>query len=141
MSIRAGGGHRPGSHVRDGRPAALGSPLVSSDLRAAVERAVLDAGLIPSAGVLFWAAGPAYETAAEARAARALGADAANMSCLPELHAAAASGIRAACLSRITNHTANCSVRRTDHEEIVRKGIHAVASLERIVTILAGRIG
>jgi purine-nucleoside phosphorylase len=118
-----------------------GESIISTDLCSTVERAVHRAGIVPFRGVLFWTSGPAYETAAEARAALALGADAANMSCLPELLAARRSGVRAACLSRITNHTANCSAHRTDHEGIVRRAREAVASLARIVVELARHVG
>jgi len=129
-----------GDTKTDGTAAGVGG-LIDTHLSDSVARAVQCAGLTPHRGTVYWTQGPCYETAAEARAARALGADAANMSCLPELLAARRSGTRAACLSWITNHTVNCSTRRTDHGEVVRKGERAVQSLARIVVALARGIG
>ncbi len=140
-SMGRGGGQRGAPIARGVEIPGSGESIIPADLCSAVEHAVHRAGIVPFKGILFWTAGPAYETAAEARAALALHADAANMSCLPELLAARRSGVRAACLSRITNHTANCSAHRTDHEGIVRRGRGAVSSLARIVVELARHVG
>lgn len=136
-----GGDRGGGSIARGVEIPGSGESIITADFCSAVERAARRAGIVPFRGILFWTAGPAYETAAEARAALLLDADAANMSCLPELLAARRSGVRAACLSRITNHTANCSVHRTDHEGVVRRGRGAVSSLARIVVELARLLG
>lgn len=117
-----------------------GGLLIDTYLRDMVAGAVRCVGMTPHAGNVYWTQGPCYETAAEARAAQVFGADAANMSCLPELLAARRTGVAAACLSWITNHTANCSPHRTDHEEIVRMGERSVHTLARIVAELARRI-
>lgn len=132
---RAGWEARP-----DGAIAGCG-PLIDAHLRDLVVHAMHQAGITPCEGTLYWTPGPCYETAAEARAARGLGADAANMSCLPELLVARRAGIGAACLSWITNQTANCSPDRTDHGEIVRMGEGVVRSLARIVAALTRRLG
>ena len=138
---RRGDSERGGWEMRPDGIITDGGLLVDGHLRDLVTLAVHQSGITPRAGILYWTPGPCYETAAEARAARALGADAANMSCLPELLAARRAGIGAACLSWITNHTANCSVSRTDHEEIVRMGKQTVQSLARIVAELAHLLG
>jgi purine-nucleoside phosphorylase len=87
-------------------------------------------------GVLLWNPGPAYETESEARAARFLGADAVNMSALPELVAADRTGIDAACLSWITNYTANVEAGRTEHADVVRMGPKGVKILLRLLEAL-----
>ena len=87
-------------------------------------------------GVLCWTSGPAYETAAEARFAVSLGADAVTMSSLPELIAARRLGLEAASLGWITNHTANISRRRTEHAHVVGMGEAGVRALETILTAL-----
>jgi purine-nucleoside phosphorylase len=84
-------------------------------------------------GTLFWTPGPVYETAAEARAAFALGADAASMSALPELAAARKVRMETAVMSLITNHTANVSQDRTAHHDVVRRGRNGAKILLEIL--------
>jgi purine-nucleoside phosphorylase len=57
-------------------------------------------------GVYAWFTGPSFETPAEIRAARALGADAVGMSTVPEVIIARRLGLRVAALSMITNRAA-----------------------------------
>jgi purine-nucleoside phosphorylase len=109
------------------------SPLISEQFRTLVSRASLRAGVGLENGTLFWTPGPNYETAAEAIVAQRLGADAATMSPLPELVEAAKIGMEAACLSWITNHTANVSREETGHEKVVRMGKVGAGTLLRIV--------
>jgi len=80
-------------------------------------------------GTLCWTSGPVYETAAEARAAALMGADAATMSSYPELIAARREGLEAASLGLITNQAANVSGGRTDHAEVMCAGGAGVRSL------------
>lgn len=141
LPSRGGYLKREGLEVGPNRINTGGGLLIDTHLRDLVAHVVHQSGITPRAGILYWTPGPCYETAAEARAARALGADAANMSCLPELLAARRAGVGAACLSWITNHTANCSPCRTDHEQIVRMGGQRVRSLARIVAALAHHLG
>jgi purine-nucleoside phosphorylase len=138
---RGGDVNRARRETRPNGTISGGTPLIDVRLRDLVVRALHQSSITPYGGTLYWAPGPCYETAAEARVARALGADAANMSCLPELLAARRAGIGAACLSWITNQTANCSPDRTDHEEVVRMGEGAVRPLARIIAALAYRLG
>jgi len=116
-----------------GSPIAGNTPLISERLRSLVLRASLRAAVELETGTLFWTPGPNYETAAEAVAAQRLGADAATMSPLPELVESAKIGIEAACLSWITNHTANVSRAETGHEKVVRMGKSGAGTLLRIV--------
>jgi len=57
-------------------------------------------------GVYLAASGPSYETPAEIRAYRTLGADAVGMSTVPEATLANAAGLRVAGISCITNFAA-----------------------------------
>jgi len=116
-----------------GRRMAGNAPLISERFRSLVSRASLRAGVELENGTLFWTPGPNYETAAEAAAAQRLGADAATMSPLPELVESAKIGMEAACLSWITNHTANVSRTETGHEKVVRMGKSGAGTLLRIV--------
>ena len=116
-----------------GRSEAGNTPLISGKFRGLVKRASLRAGIELEDGTLFWTPGPNYETAAEAIAAQRLGADAATMSPLPELVESARIGLEAACLSWITNHTANVSRSETGHEKVVRMGKRGAGTLLMIV--------
>lgn len=71
-------------------------------------------------GVYFYFTGPAYETPAEIRMARTLGADVVGMSTFPEALAAAHCGIRVASISYISNMAAGITNKKLDHEEVIR---------------------
>jgi purine-nucleoside phosphorylase len=70
-------------------------------------------------GVYVFSPGPAYETPAEIRAYRTLGADAVGMSTVPEAVMAHAGGIRVAALSCITNMAAGLHATKLNHEEVL----------------------
>lgn len=126
----------PGPAGRSG-----GAPLVSAGLSAALERAAVEARVPLARGILCWTGGPAYETAAEARAAAFMGAHAATMSSLPELLAARRLRIEAACLSWITNDTAAVSGERTDHADVLAGGEAGARSLGALVAAFLRRRG
>ena len=62
--------------------------------------------------------GPQYETGAEIRMARTMGADAAGMSTVPEVIAARHAGMRIAGISCITNMAAGILDQPLSHEEV-----------------------
>jgi purine-nucleoside phosphorylase len=116
------------------------TPIVSRELSAELRRSARAARVPMAEGVLAWTIGPTYETAAEARAAAFMGADAATMSSLPELLAARRIGIEAACMSWITNYTATISEGPTDHAEVLGGGDAGARSLGALVAaFLRGR--
>lgn len=78
--------------------------------------------------------GPTYETPAEIRMFRALGADAIGMSTVLEAMAAHAMGTRVLGLSLITNHAAGVSKARLSHGEVVAAGKEAEERLHQLVT-------
>jgi purine-nucleoside phosphorylase len=83
------------------------------------ERVTLESGVY--AGVL----GPSYETPAEIRMLRWMGADAVGMSTIAEAVAAHASGARVAAISCITNAAAGITESPLSHEEVIRAGREA----------------
>lgn len=107
--------------------------LISADFGKEIATSAFKGGVDIRRGVLFWTPGPVYETAAEARAAFELGADAASMSALPELAAARKGRMKTAVMSLITNHTANVSRDRTAHRDIVRRGSEGATALLAIL--------
>jgi len=66
-------------------------------------------------GVYLWCLGPQFETPAEIRAFRALGADAVGMSTVPETILARHAGMRVLALSLITNLAAGMSGEQLSH--------------------------
>jgi purine-nucleoside phosphorylase len=116
--------------------------LLSRPLARAILDASREAAVPVEEGTLCWTSGPTYETAAEARAAARMGADAVTMSSFPELVAARSFGLEAACLSWITNDTAHVSRGRTDHAGVVAMGEAGARSLEQVLAaLLASRAG
>lgn len=72
-------------------------------------------------GIYAFSTGPAYETPAEVRALRALGADAVGMSTVPEAVLAHACGLRVAALSCITNLAAGLTAKPLSHAEVLEE--------------------
>jgi len=88
-------------------------------LATALEEAARGIGQPLRAGVYLQMIGPSYETPAEVRMARTLGADAVGMSTVPEVIAAAQMGLPVAGISCITNLAAGLSQHPLTHQEVV----------------------
>jgi purine-nucleoside phosphorylase len=78
--------------------------------------------------------GPSYETPAEIRMARTLGADAVGMSTVPEVIAARHMGMRVLALSCLTNMAAGVSGEPLDHREVLLVGERVRSTLIEILT-------
>jgi len=98
-------------------------------LRDAAQRACAEAGVACHRGVYVAMTGPSYETPAEIRMARALGADAVGMSTVPEVIAARHMGLRVVGLSCLTNMAAGLLDRKLDHREVLETGERVKAAL------------
>jgi purine-nucleoside phosphorylase len=86
-------------------------------MRAAIEQAARATGTMLHKGVYMWFSGPSFETPAEIRMARALGADAVGMSTVPEVILARFLGLRVAACSVITNLAAGMTGAELSHQE------------------------
>lgn len=90
-------------------------------------------GLNLREGILAGVTGPNYETPAEIRALKALGADAVGMSTVPELQRACAMSLPVIAISCITNRAAGLSNERLSHAEVLRQAARLVGSLHRLL--------
>ncbi|MDZ7377684.1 MAG: purine-nucleoside phosphorylase, partial [candidate division KSB1 bacterium] len=77
-------------------------------------------GIRLRSGVLICFQGPSYETPAEVRMARVMGADAGTMSTVPEVIAAKQQDMRVLGISCLTNLAAGLSDQKLSHEEVTR---------------------
>lgn len=71
-------------------------------------------------GTYMYVKGPNYETKAEIRAFRKMGADAVGMSTAPELMEAARLGIKTAAISMISNMAAGVTKGKLSHDEVAQ---------------------
>ncbi len=108
--------------------------------RAHARDAAARIGLELGEGVYAAWLGPAFETPAEIRMMRALGADLVGMSTVPEVLAARHMGIRCLALSCVTNAAAGVRPEPIDHERVLEVGARVagalVALLREVVPLL-----
>ncbi len=84
-------------------------------------------------GVYAWYSGPSFETPAEIRALRLLGADTVGMSTVPEVILARFLGLRVAAISTITNMAAGLGAEAISHEHTKAMAPLGAAKLERVL--------
>jgi purine-nucleoside phosphorylase len=84
-------------------------------------------------GVYAALAGPSYETPAEIRMLRALGADAVGMSTVPEAIVARHTGVKVLGISCITNMAAGVSDKPIEHSEVIETGERVRATFTELL--------
>ena len=84
--------------------------------------------------------GPTYETPAEIRALKRLGADAVGMSMVPEVLAARQLNVRVLALAIITNRAAGLSKHALSHDEVLAAGEKAARDLARLLGVLLPKV-
>ncbi|MCF3973675.1 purine-nucleoside phosphorylase [Paracoccus salsus] len=102
-------------------------------LRAELSAAARAEGVELPEGVYCWFSGPSFETPAEIRAARTLGADAVGMSTVPEIILARFLGLRCAAISVITNMGAGLSDEAISHDHTKAMAPIGAAKLEAVL--------
>jgi purine-nucleoside phosphorylase len=93
------------------------SEAYDAGLRRAALAAADEAQVELHQGVYMWFSGPSFETPAEIRAARILGADAVGMSTVPEVILARFLALRVLAFSVITNYGAGMASGELSHAE------------------------
>ena len=94
------------------------SKAYTPEYRSTAHEVAKKLGIKLDEGVYIGVTGPTYETPAEIRAYKTLGADAVGMSTVPEVIVAAHSGLKVLGISCITNHAAGFQ-EELNHEEVV----------------------
>jgi purine-nucleoside phosphorylase len=112
--------------------------VYSSSLRTTADQAGQGLGLALAHGVYAAVLGPSYETPAEIRYLRVIGADAVGMSTVPEALAARHMGIGVLGVSCITNAAAGTTPRPVDHAAVVETAHRVRATF---ISFLEGIIG
>jgi purine-nucleoside phosphorylase len=97
-------------------------------------------GLEVRRGIYAALSGPSYETPAEIRLLRTLGADAVGMSTVPEAIVARQMGIKILGLSCITNMAAGVIDEPIDHNEVLEIGLRVYSSLKELLLRIIPRI-
>lgn len=98
-----------------------------------VEERCIRVGVALSRGVYAMVSGPSYETRAEVRMLRRIGADAVGMSTLPEVLAARGWGMRSLGVSLITNIATGVSSHSVSHSDVLDVAARSVSTLRTVV--------
>ena len=110
-----------------------GEAYHSGELLALARQAAQEAGIPVREGVYAWCLGPTFETPAEIREIRALGGQAAGMSTVPEIRAAAEEGLKVLGISCLTNYAAGIREQPLNHEEVLETGQRVKQTFARLV--------
>jgi purine-nucleoside phosphorylase len=102
-------------------------------LIAALHEAARRADVELNEGVYMWFSGPSFETPAEIRAARILGADLVGMSTVPEVILARRAGLRCAAVSVVTNYAAGLAGGDPSHAETQAVAHEAADRFKRLL--------
>ncbi|HWX23719.1 MAG TPA: purine-nucleoside phosphorylase [Vicinamibacteria bacterium] len=117
------------------------SAAYDPELREIAARALAKAGFPARKGVYIAFSGPSYETPAEIRMARTMGADAVGMSTVPEVLAARHMGIRVLGISCLTNMAAGVVDQKLDHREVLEVGERVKSGLmEVLAQVIEGAV-
>jgi xanthosine phosphorylase len=105
------------------------SEAYDPELRAGLHRAADELGITLHDGVYLAVSGPSFETPAEIRAFRTLGADLVGMSTVPEAIVARHCGLRVAAVSVVTNLAEGMGEVALSHEQTLEEGKRGAAEL------------
>ena len=104
------------------------------EMRRQLKQLAAKHGIALPEGVYLMVLGPNFETAAEIRAFRILGADAVGMSTVPEVIAAVHAGVKVLAVSAITNFGTGLQTQPLSHEEAIANAARAGGNLTSLIT-------
>lgn len=114
------------------------SEVYSKQLRSVVSDVAKDQNVTLQEGVYAWWTGPTYETPAEIRMIRTLGADAVGMSTVPEALIARHAGIETVGISCLTNMACGILDQPLNHEEVIETAERVKSTFLKLVTEVIG---
>lgn len=109
-------------------------------LRAVLHAAADETGVALADGVYLAVSGPSFETPAEIRAFRTLGADAVGMSTVHETILARHAGLTVCAVSAISNLAEGMAETAVSHEQTLSDAGRAAGDLATLLTAFAGRL-
>ncbi|WP_392560831.1 purine-nucleoside phosphorylase [Orbus sturtevantii] len=110
------------------------SEVYSKKLRRIVLDAAEKLDITLQQGVYAWWTGPTYETPAEIRMIRTLGADAVGMSTVPEALIARHSGIETVGISCLTNMACGILDQPLSHDEVIETAARVKSTFLKLIT-------
>jgi purine-nucleoside phosphorylase len=110
------------------------SEAYSSEYRTIAKAAATELGTDLQEGVYAAVPGPSYETPAEIRYLRTIGADLVGMSTVPETIAANHAGMKVLAISCVTNMAAGILPRKLTHTEVLQTGARVQDILIKLLT-------
>jgi purine-nucleoside phosphorylase len=112
----------------------------SKEYREIAKAVALEQGIPLGEGVYAAMLGPSYETPAEIRFLRTIGADLVGMSTVPEVIVANHMGMRAVAISCVTNMAAGILPVKINHDEVLETGRRVRNTLVRLLKALVPRL-
>ena len=116
------------------------SEAYSPQYRATAKQVADELGIVVTEGVYAAVLGPSYETPAEIRFLRTIGADVVGMSTVPEVIVANHMGMKVLGLSCVTNMAAGILPQKIDHVEVLETGAMVRETLVRLLKALLPRL-
>ncbi len=113
--------------------------VYASRLRAIADRAAVAAGINVRHGIYVGLHGPSYETPAEIRYLRAIGADAVGMSTVPEAIVARHMGLEVLGISCITNPAAGVLPEPLHHDDVMQVARRVSAAFMALLEAIVAR--
>ncbi|MEH7254585.1 purine-nucleoside phosphorylase [Neobacillus niacini] len=114
------------------------SQVYNRDLRNIAVNVAKEQNITLQQGVYAWWSGPAYETPAEIRMIRTLGADAVGMSTVPEAIVAIHGGLKVLGISCLTNMACGILDQPLSHDEVIEV---AALAREKFINLIKETIG
>jgi purine-nucleoside phosphorylase len=116
------------------------SEAYSAMYRHVAKQVAAELGIEIAEGVYAGLAGPSYETPAEIRYLRTIGADLVGMSTVPEVIVANHMGLRVLAISCVTNMAAGILPQKIHHGEVLETGARVRDTLVRLLRTLLPRL-